>query len=126
MKTTLEFGNLSHDEKAQLAWMMGLEAAPLYERLADLEKEVEDYDENLEKAKDEGYQEGYAVATNRDYQLEIDVLRENVTKLKSKVSGVNFDLEQIRGWVISTDAKTVANRRKFANWIEALKKAKYL
>lgn len=121
-----EFNNLSPDEAAQRAWVMGMESAPLYARLAELEKEVEDYDDSLEKARNDGYQEGYDVAKNTNYEAEITALNETVTHLKVKLKDATIDLDRIREWLVSDKAKTVASRKAFANWIATLKAARYL
>lgn len=117
-----ELGHLSLDERAQHTWIRGMKEAPLYERLADLQRDADDTDLDLikEVAYERGYKVGYEAATNRDYQAEINKLTVELEVLRARLKVAGSDLEQARAFILSDDVRKIDNRKKYAQLIRSL------
>ena len=110
---SVQFNHLTSDEQERIAYVTGHGfLASTFANSADLESEVDLFDDVLDRAKEESFESGKYEGIGVDTAEVIDDLELQVKSLKKQHSALRNDLEVVRSWMEGDSAKTVAGRKK--------------
>ncbi len=88
------------------------ETANDYALLADLELQVENFEDLLEAEKESGYDRGFKDGKDQNLEAEIIKLKKKNTDLKQKISTIRTNLNIFFDWFSSDQIKNASGRKE--------------